>query len=175
MDARNIQGKTDWPIRRSVAEFRLCVRHDCLGAHLHHTAIRPDPYCTILSLHKPMDRNHLGQCTALCNKTGCERYWEDRTKMVGNWLCYFIITIFFFVTTDFIFTLNVSCFCFFLLLLKCIFCDYTLTLGLYIYPECFWFLFFSFASKVYFLWLHLNIRTLYLPWMFLVSVFCFCF
>ena len=29
-----------------------------------------------------MDRNHLGQCTALFNRTDCERYWEARPKMV---------------------------------------------------------------------------------------------
>jgi len=98
---------TDWP-RRAVAEFRLCVGHDCLGAHLHRIGIRPDPYCMLCSLHEPMDRNRLGQCTALTNKTECERYWEARTKMMENWLCYFIITKF---------------------------CDYPLALGLYIYPE----------------------------------------
>ena len=47
---------TDWP-RRTVADFRLCVGHDCLGAHLHHIAIRPDPYCTLCRLHEPMDRS----------------------------------------------------------------------------------------------------------------------
>jgi len=26
----------------------------------------------------------LGQCTALSNKTGCERYWEARRKMMEN-------------------------------------------------------------------------------------------
>ena len=64
----------DWPRRKAVAEFRLCVGHDCLGTHLHRIGIRPDPYCTLCSLRKPMDRNHLGQCTALLNRTDCERY-----------------------------------------------------------------------------------------------------
>jgi len=26
----------------------------------------------------------LGQCTALSNRTDCERYWEARTKMMEN-------------------------------------------------------------------------------------------
>ena len=91
---QEISKVTDWPRRRAVAEFRLCVGHDCLGAHLHRIGIRPDPYCTICSLHEPMDRSHLGQCTALNNKMEFERYWEARTKMMENWLCYFIITIF---------------------------------------------------------------------------------
>ena len=56
------------------------------------------PYSNNDEVHEPTDRNHLGQCTALSNKTECERYWEARTKMMGNWLCYFIITTFF-VTT----------------------------------------------------------------------------
>ena len=58
----------DWPRRKAVAEFRLCVGHDCLGTHLHRTGIRPDPYCMLCSLREPMDRNHLGQCTALLNR-----------------------------------------------------------------------------------------------------------
>ena len=91
---QEISKVTEWPKRMSVAEFRLCVGHDCLGAHLHRTAIRPDPYCTICSLHEPMDRNHLGQCIALSNETECERYWKARTKIMEIWLCYFITTIF---------------------------------------------------------------------------------
>ena len=63
----------DWPRRKAVAEFRLCVVHDCLGTHLNRIGIRPDPYCMLCSLHEPMDRNHLGQCTALLNRTECER------------------------------------------------------------------------------------------------------
>ena len=91
---QEISKVTDCPRRRAVAEFRLCVGHDCLGAHRHRIGIRPEPYCTLRSLHEPMDRNRLGQCTALSNQTECGRYWEDRTKMVGNLLCYFIITFF---------------------------------------------------------------------------------
>ena len=72
--------------------------------------IGPDPYYTLCSLGEPMDRNRLGQCTALSNKTECERYWEARTKI---W------------KTDFV------------ILLLLFFCDYPLALGLYIYPECF--------------------------------------
>ena len=79
----------DWPRRKAVAEFRLCVGHDCLGTHLHRTGIRPDPYCMLCSLREPMDRNHLGQCTALLKRTECERYWEARIKMMENWLCLF--------------------------------------------------------------------------------------
>ena len=52
--------------------------------YIYSIAIRPDPYCKLCSLHEPMDRNHLGQCTALTNKTECERYWEARTKMMEN-------------------------------------------------------------------------------------------
>jgi len=55
----------DWPRRKAVAEFRLCVGHDCLGTHLHRTGIRPDLYCMLCSLHEPMDRNILGQYTVL--------------------------------------------------------------------------------------------------------------
>ena len=81
---QEISKVTDWPRRRAVAEFRLCVGHDCLGAHLHRIGIRPDPYSTLCSLHEPTDRNHLGQCTALTDKTECERYWEDRTINDGK-------------------------------------------------------------------------------------------
>jgi len=55
----------DWPRRKAVAEFLLCFGHDCLGTHLQRIGIRPDPYCMLCSLREPMDRNHLGQCTAL--------------------------------------------------------------------------------------------------------------
>ena len=89
----------DWPRRKAVAEFRLCFRHDCLGTHLHRMGIRPDPYCMLCSLREPTDWNHLGQRTALLNRTECERYWEDRTKKTENWLYLFTITIF--VTTPY--------------------------------------------------------------------------
>jgi len=69
---QEISKVTDWPRKRAVAEFRLCVGHYCLGTHLHRIAIRPDPYCTLCNLHEPMDRNHLGHCTALSNKTEYE-------------------------------------------------------------------------------------------------------
>ena len=52
--------------------------------HLHRIGIRPDPYCMLCSLREPMDRNHLGQYTALLNRTVCERYWEVRTKIMEN-------------------------------------------------------------------------------------------
>jgi ribonuclease HI len=74
----------DWPRRKTVAEFRLYVGHDCLGTHLHRNGIRPDPYCMLCSPHEPTDRNHLGQCTALSNRTECERCWEARTKVMEN-------------------------------------------------------------------------------------------
>ena len=74
----------DWPRRKAVAEFRLCVGHDCFGTHLQCIGICPDPYCMLCSLREPMDRNHLGQCTALFNRTECERYWKARTKMMEN-------------------------------------------------------------------------------------------
>ena len=124
---QEISKVADWPRRMAVAEFRLCIGHDCLGAHfhrigtrpgahlhrigtrpgahLHRIGTRPDPYCTLRSLHEPMDRNHLGQRTALSNKTECERYWEARTK---RWKIDFVI------------------------LLLPFFCDYPLALGLYI-------------------------------------------
>jgi hypothetical protein len=72
---------TDWPRRKAIAEFRLCIGHDCLGTHLLHIGIHLDPYCMLCSLHEPMNRNHLGQCTELFKRTECERYWEARTKM----------------------------------------------------------------------------------------------
>jgi hypothetical protein len=84
----------DWPRRKAIAEFRLCVRYDCLGTHLHRFGIRSDPYCMLCSLREPMDRNHLRQYTALFNRTECERYLEARTKIMENWLFSFFITIF---------------------------------------------------------------------------------
>ena len=84
----------DWPRRKAVAEFRLCVGHDCLGTHLQRTGIRSDLYCMLCSFHEPMNRNHLGQCTALSNRTECERYWEARTKMMESRLRSFSVTIF---------------------------------------------------------------------------------
>ena len=92
------------------AEFRLCVGHDCLGTHLHRTGIRPDPYCMLCSIREPVDRNHLGQCTALLNRTECERYWEARIKMMENWLCFFLLLLFLWLLLTFrifIFALNV--------------------------------------------------------------------
>jgi hypothetical protein len=74
----------DWSRRKAVAELRLFVGHDWLGTHLHRSGIRPDPYCMLCNIHEPTDRNHLGQCTALCNRTECERYWEARTNMIEN-------------------------------------------------------------------------------------------
>ena len=64
----------DQPRSKAVAEFRLCVGHDCLGTHLHRIGILPDPYCMLCSLHETMDRHHLGRCTALSSGTECERY-----------------------------------------------------------------------------------------------------
>jgi len=98
----------------------------------------PWPYCMLCSLDEPTDWNHLGQCTALSNKTECERYWEARTKKMENWLCYFIITILLFYYYYF-------------------FSDYPLALGLYVYPECFLFylFFFVFLSVIlFFSWSH---------------------
>jgi len=74
----------DWPRRKAVAEFRLFFGHVCLGTHLYRIGIHPDPYCMLCSLREPMDRNHLGQCTALSNRTECERYWEAKTKIMEN-------------------------------------------------------------------------------------------
>jgi len=83
MDAR-ISQNTRLAKKKAVAEFRLCVGHDCLGTHLHCIGIRPDPYCMLCSLHETMDRNHLGRYTALSRGTECERYWKAGTKMMEN-------------------------------------------------------------------------------------------
>jgi len=63
---QEISKVTDWPRKRAVAEFRLCVGHDWLGAHLHRIGIRPDPYCMLCSLHEPMDKkpSRTMYCTA---------------------------------------------------------------------------------------------------------------
>ena len=74
----------DWPRRKAVAEFRLCVGHDCLGTLLHLIGIRPVPNSMLCSLHETIDRNHLGRCTALSNGTECERYWGARKKNDGK-------------------------------------------------------------------------------------------
>jgi hypothetical protein len=73
---QEIANTPDWPRRKAVAEFRVWVRHDCLGTHLHRVGIHPDPFYLLCSLREPMDRNHLGQCAALTNGTECERYRE---------------------------------------------------------------------------------------------------
>ena len=57
----------DWPRRKAVVGFRLCVGHDCLGTQLHRIGICPDTYCMLCNLREPVDRNHLGQCTAIFN------------------------------------------------------------------------------------------------------------
>jgi len=36
---QEISKVTDWPSRSAVAEFQLCVGHECLGAHLHRIGI----------------------------------------------------------------------------------------------------------------------------------------
>jgi hypothetical protein len=51
---------SDWSRREAVAEFRLCVGHNCLGTHFYRIGIRPDPYCMLCSLRETMYRNHLG-------------------------------------------------------------------------------------------------------------------
>jgi hypothetical protein len=98
---QEIANTPDWPRRKAVAEFRLCVRHDCLGTHLHCIGIRPNPFCMLCNLRECMDRNHLGQCATLANGTECERYWEARTKMMENWLYFLLITITTLVTTHY--------------------------------------------------------------------------
>jgi len=94
--------------KKCTAEFPFCVWHDCLGTHLHRNAIRPDPYCMLCSLCEPMDRNHLGQCTAVFNGTQCERYWEARTKWWKTDLSSFLLIFLWLLLTirTFIFTLN---------------------------------------------------------------------
>jgi hypothetical protein len=48
----------DWTRRKAVADFRLCVGHDCLGTRLNRIGICPDPYCMLCSLRERTDRNH---------------------------------------------------------------------------------------------------------------------
>jgi hypothetical protein len=82
---QEIASRPDWPRRKAVAEFRLCVGHDCLvGTHLHRIGIRPDPFFMLCNLREPMERKHLRQCAALTNGTVCEQYREARTKMMEN-------------------------------------------------------------------------------------------
>ena len=74
----------EWARIKAVAEFRMCVGHDCLGTHLHRIGIRPDPCCMLCSLHEPMNRNHLGQSTALLNRTECEAILGGQGKNGGK-------------------------------------------------------------------------------------------
>ena len=83
MEARNSQ-YTRLAKKKDICRIATVLVRDCLGSHLHRIGIRPDPYSMLCSLHEPMDRNHLGQSTALSNRTECERYWEARTKMMEN-------------------------------------------------------------------------------------------
>ena len=71
MESRNNQS-TILAKKKVIAELQLCVGHDCLGTHHHRIGICPDPYCMLCGLCEPIDRNHLGQYTALCNRTECE-------------------------------------------------------------------------------------------------------
>jgi len=98
MEARNNQN-TRLAKKKGSCRILIVRWADCLGTNFHRNGIRTDPYCMPCSLRKPMDRNHLGQCTALFNMTECERYWEARTKMMENLLCFISITIF--VTTPY--------------------------------------------------------------------------
>jgi hypothetical protein len=43
----------DWPRRKAVVEFRLCVGHGCLGTHLHRNGIRRDPTACCAASTKP--------------------------------------------------------------------------------------------------------------------------
>ena len=108
---------TDWQLQSSDCALGMIA-----WVHIS-TALEStlNPYCTLCSLHEPMDRNHLGHWTALSNKTEYEWYWEARTKMMENWI--FILLLFF----------------------PPFFCDYSLALGLYIYFDFFlFFLYFFF-------------------------------
>jgi hypothetical protein len=73
-------------------------------------AIRPDTYCILYSLRESIDRNHLGQCTALLNRTERERYWEARKKIMENWFCPFFITNFYeqFLSLELLYLLYIS-------------------------------------------------------------------
>jgi hypothetical protein len=62
---QEIANTPDWPRRKAVAGFRLCIGHECLGVYLHHIGINPDPFRLLCRLREPMDRNHLVLCAAL--------------------------------------------------------------------------------------------------------------
>jgi hypothetical protein len=114
----------DWPRGKAVAEFRLCVGHDCLGTHLHRIGIRPDSYCMLYNLREPMDRNNLGQCIALLNRAVCERSWEARTKMMEIWLYLYSVII----LCDYVLSLGLL-----YLLWLCFFSIYSVILTSYLY------------------------------------------
>ena len=57
----------------------IVVGHDCLGTHRHRIGIHPDPYCMLCNLREPMDRNHLGQHTALFNPLTPNYPYSGRT------------------------------------------------------------------------------------------------
>jgi hypothetical protein len=59
------------------------MKYRC-STRIHRIGIRPDSYCMLCSLRERKDRNHLGQRTALFNRTECERYWGAKTKMMEN-------------------------------------------------------------------------------------------
>jgi len=83
---RRTDGPTDrWTdITKLIVAFRNFANTVQIKNILYLNLESPAPYCTLCSLHEPMDRNHLGQYTALSNKTECERYREARTKMMEN-------------------------------------------------------------------------------------------
>jgi ribonuclease HI len=64
----------DWLEKRQLQNFD-CALDVFAWVHIF-TAMEsaPTPYCLLCSLHEPVERNHRGQCTALSNRTECERY-----------------------------------------------------------------------------------------------------
>ena len=89
----------DWARTKAVRDFRLCIWHDCLGTHLHCTEIHPDPYCMLCSLHETTDRNHLAQCTALCNVSDTgrpgQKWWKADlvpSLLLSLWLLLIVVT-----------------------------------------------------------------------------------
>ena len=84
---QEISKVTDWPRRKAVAEFWLCVGHDCLGTHLHCIGIHPDAYCTVVSrgswrltghqLYSPLDHVYAFLLVGLV----CLQRWERKVSV----------------------------------------------------------------------------------------------
>ena len=106
MEARNIQN-TRLAKKKGICRISIVLSAWLFGYTPSPHWNPPRPQCILCSLHEPMDRNHLGKCTALFNRTECERYWEARTKMMNNWFDSFLLLFLWLLLTtrNFIFTL----------------------------------------------------------------------